>query len=95
MFRSIYLGLAIVGALQPLRWYSDNGFDVIGMVTAASSGLMWNLLIGAAAVLVWILAETYVRKDYGVALVCIAATLVLGVSCGLPLFLYLRTRPIR
>ena len=94
MLRSIYLGLAIIGALQPLRWYSDNGFDVVGMVTAASSGLMWNLLVGAVALLVWILAETYVRKDYGVALICIAATLMFGVSCGLPLYLYLRARPI-
>ncbi|MFT5000699.1 MAG: hypothetical protein ACI875_001704, partial [Planctomycetota bacterium] len=42
---------------------------------------------------VWILAETYVRKDYWV-LLCIPATYLIGVSCALPLFLFLRTRPV-
>lgn len=104
MLRWIYLGLAIVGTIQPMRyfqqWFDANGYDLGLMldawhVNAATSGLVWDLTIAAVALTVWILAEVYVRKDYWVAPICIAATFLIGVSCGLPLYLYLRTRPIK
>ena len=41
----------------------------------------------------WIVAETYIRKDYWV-LICVPAIYLIGVSCALPLFLFLRTRPV-
>ena len=79
--------------------FETNGYDLRLMleawhVNAATTGLVWEVIIASVALAVWILAEVYVRKDYWVAPVCIAATFCIGVSCGLPLYLYLRARPI-
>jgi len=89
MLRWIYLALAIVGAVLALLFYRENGF-----VPSELFGTK-HLLVGTIALAVWIIAEVYVRKDYWVAPICIAATFGLGLSCGLPLYLYLRTRPIK
>ena len=100
--RMIYLGLTAWGAVHPMSyfalWFSENGFDLMGLVeawhaNAASSGLVWDLTIAAIALTIWILAEVGVRKNW-TALVAIPATFLIGVSCGLPLYLFLRTRPV-
>ena len=103
MLRMTYLTLAIVGAIKPMihfmGWLRVEGNTLFGMIDAwtvneAARGLMWDLTIAAVALTVWIIAEVYVRKDYWIAPVCIAATFCIGVSCGLPLYLFLRTRPL-
>lgn len=100
--RMIYLGLAIWGTIHPMfwfvTWFSENGWSLSGMidawhVNAATTGLTWDLTIAALALTIWALAETYVRKNWS-ALWCIPATFCIGVSCGLPLYLFLRTRPV-
>jgi len=100
--RMLYLGLAIWGAVHPMAyfisWFSENGWSLGGMVeawhaNAASSGLVWDLTIAAVTLTVWILAEVAVRRNWS-ALVAIPATFLIGVSCGLPLYLFLRTRPV-
>ncbi len=102
VLRMIYLGLAIWGAIHPmswfLAWFDENGFSLSGMVdawhvNAATSGLVWDLTIAAVALTVWIIAEVYARKNWS-ALIAIPATFCIGVSCGLPLYLFLRTRPV-
>lgn len=102
LLRLIYLALALWGAIHPMgyfiAWFSANGVDLPGMIDAwhandASSGLVWDLTISAIALTVWIIAETSVRKNW-LALIAIPATFFIGVSCGLPLYLFLRTRPI-
>lgn len=99
--RLAYLLLAVAGALLPMSyiapWLIENGFSVGGLVTAwqqnaAATGLFWDLIISAVALTIWILAETLPRKNR-LPLLAIPATLLIGVSCGLPLFLYLRIRP--
>jgi hypothetical protein len=100
--RATYLGLAIVGGLLPLYhialWMWGNGpaphllFDA-WQVNSATTGLMWDLVISAIALSIWILAETAVRRNW-MALVALPATFLIGVSCGLPLYLYFRSRPI-
>ena len=62
-------------------------------VNAGSTGLVWDLTIAAIALTVWIVAETRVRRNWW-ALVAIPATFGIGVSCGLPLYLFLRTRVV-
>lgn len=100
--RMIYLGLAAWGAVHPmvyfLRWFGTEGWDVRAMIAAwhvndASSGLVWDLTIAAVALTVWILAEVGVRRNW-VALIAVPATFCIGVSCGLPLYLYFRSRPV-
>lgn len=100
--RMAYLGLAIWGAVHPMAyfisWFQDNGLSLAGMieawhVNAATSGLVWDLTIAATALTVWIIAEVRIRRNW-LALIAIPATFCIGVSCGLPLYLFLRTRRI-
>ncbi len=100
--RMIYLALTIWGAIHPMiwfiAWFNENSWSLAGMIdawhaNAATTGLTWDLTIAAIALTIWALAETYVRKNWS-ALWCIPATFLIGVSCGLPLYLFLRTRPV-
>ena len=101
--RIVYLVLVVLGAVMPFRyfipWFQENGFDLALLLEAwhandAASGLVWDLTVAATALIIWMCAEVYQRKDYWVLLLCIPATFCIGVSCGLPLYLFLRTRPI-
>ncbi len=101
--RILYLVIAFVGAAYPtafiVRWVLDNGFDLAGLYAAwttnlAATGLFWDLMISGAALTLWILAEVAVRRNWE-ALMAIPAMLLFGVSCGLPLYLFLRTRPVQ
>lgn len=98
----IYLALAIWGAVHPAlnvaAWIAANGADPLGLVAAwragaASRALMWDLAIAAVALSLWIVAEVAVRRNWP-ALLAIPATALFGVGCGLPLYLFLRTRPV-
>ena len=102
VLRMIYLALAVWGTIHPmswfLAWFNENGYSLAGMVeawhvNAATSGLVWDLTIAAVALTIWIIAEVWVRRNWG-ALIAIPATFCIGVSCGLPLYLFLRTRPV-
>ena len=101
--RLTYLALAVWGAVHPMSyfiaWFNENGYSLAGMVdawhaNAATSGLTWDLTIAAITLTVWAIAETYVRKNWS-ALWCIPATFFVGVSFGLPLYLFLRTRRVK
>jgi len=100
--RLLYLALAVWGAIHPMywfvTWFNANGWSLAAMIeawhaNAATSGLVWDLTIAAVALTVFVLAETWVRRNW-LALVAIPATFFIGVSCGLPLYLFLRTRPV-
>ena len=86
--RGIYLVLALCGAALPL---------VTGPTVPAradmAAGPFWTLALAIVALSVWIIAETRVRRNW-IALVAIPATLLIGIGCGLPLYLFLRTRPV-
>ncbi len=98
----IYLALAVWGAVHPMYWFiaymNETGSGLSGLISAwyvnaSSTGLTWDLTISAIALTVWIIAETWVRKNWS-ALWAIPATFCIGVSCGLPLYLFLRTRAV-
>ena len=100
--RMIYLALAVWGAVHPMFFYvtymRDTGTGFSGLMdawvaNASTTGLAWSLMIAAIAVTVWAIAETCVRKNWS-ALLAIPATWGIGVSCGLPLYLFLRTRGV-
>ncbi len=102
MIRWIYLALAVWGAIHPMyyfiSWFRDNGVSLGKMVdawhvNAATSGLVWDLTIAAIALTVFIVSEVAVRRNW-IALIAIPATFCIGVSCGLPLYLFLRSRPV-
>ena len=98
--RHVYLILAIIGAIVPMyyfvSWFEEHGYDLGAMVEAwnvndAATGLTYDLTISAFALLVWVIAET-ARNGRWLNLIAIPATFCIGVSCGFPLYLWLRTR---
>ena len=100
--RLVFLGLATWGAVHPMYWFlrhmRETGTGFGGLidawyVNASTTGLTWDLTIAAIALTIWILAETISRRAW-VGLVAIPATFCIGVSCGLPLYLFLRSRPL-
>ncbi len=102
VLRMIYLALAIWGAIHPMYWFvtymMETGTGLSGLidawyVNASTTGLTWDLTIAAITLTVWIIAEVAVRRNW-LGLIAIPATFCIGVSCGLPLYLFLRTRPV-
>lgn len=97
-FRYLYLVLAIIGTYPMvffIRWFQEFGYSLTAMAEAwhvndASSGLVWDLTIAAVALTIWVITEAIQRKNYS-GLWAIAATWCIGVSCGLPLYLFLRS----
>ena len=98
--RMIYLALAVWGAVHPMYWFvsymSETGTGLSGLidawyVNASTTGLTWDLTIAAITLTIWIITETVTRKAW-VGLLAIPATYCIGVSCGLPLYLFLRSR---
>ncbi len=101
--RLTYLALAVWGAIHPMFWFvtymRQTGTGLTGLIAswganAGTTGLFWDLTIAATALTVWILAETLARRNWE-ALVAIPATFLIGVSFGLPLYLFLRARPVQ
>jgi len=99
--RMAYLALAVWGAIHPMYYFvsymTANPGGLGGLIDAwyvndSTTGLTWDLTIAAITLTLWIIAETRVRRNW-LALVAIPATFCIGVSCGLPLYLFLRTRP--
>ena len=100
--RMIYLALAVWGAIHPVFYFvvylRETGTGFSGLIdawyaNASTIGLAWELTIAAIALTIWVIAETSVRKNWS-ALLAIPAAWGIGVSCGLPLYLFLRTRGV-
>jgi Terpene cyclase DEP1 len=96
--RALYLTLAAIGAVLPysqfVPWLLQHGPDVPLLFTELFStkvGAFFGLdvLISAAASIAFIRREGAKRK-ISMLWLPIAATCLIGVSCGLPLFLYQR-----
>lgn len=98
--RITYLVLTVVGTILPmmyfLPWLAANDWSLAAMIGAwnvsdATTGLVYDLTVAAVALTVWIVAEVRVRRDWS-SLIAIPAIFGIGVSCGLPLYLFLRSR---
>lgn len=101
--RALYLALTVWGAVHPMYWFvtymRDTGTGFAGLidawyVNASTTGLTWDLTIAALSLTLWIIAETWVRRNW-LALIAVPATFCIGVSCGLPLYLFLRSAKVR
>lgn len=100
--RTIYLLLTLAALVFPVRrfgmWLWDNGLDLQQLVAEVTvsdpvRGVTGAVLIASAATLVFIFGEAFARRDW-LSLVCVPVTLIFGVAVGLPLYLFLRLRPI-
>ena len=98
-----YGTLAVIGAVLPLAaflpWVGVYGFDptrfaVDLFANRVSSFFAIDVAIAAAALVLFVIVEG-VRARVNGWWLAVAATLLIGVSCGLPLFLALRERARR
>jgi len=96
--RWVYLSLALIGAVLPcsqfLPWLAEHGPNVRLLLTelfSTRAGAFFGLdvLVSAVVVIAFIRREG-ARRKIPILWLPIAATCLIGVSCGLPLFLYLR-----
>jgi hypothetical protein len=96
----LYLSLALVGAVLPysqfLPWFAEHGLNPGLLVTELFSNRIGgffglDVLVSAVVLIAFIRSEGG-RRKMNMLWLPIAATCLIGVSCGLPLFLYLRER---
>src|SRR5258708_12063366 len=97
---AVYLFLSVLGAVLPyaklVRWVREHGLNLPLLLTELFStriggffGL--DVILSAVTLLIFIRSEGGHRK-MRLLWLPVAATCLVGVSCGLPLFLYLRGR---
>jgi len=98
----LYLALALLGAVLPLSaflpWFAEHGLDVPAFVaelfsTRIGAFFGWDVIVSAVVLFVFIAIEgrrVGIRHGW----LPVVATLTIGVSCGLPLFLALRQRAL-
>jgi|SRR5258708_3334636 hypothetical protein len=100
--RWLYLSFAVVGAVLPysqfVPWLAEHGLNLPLMLSELFSTRMGaffglDVLLSAIILIVFIRREG-ARLKLGARWLAIAATCLIGVSCGLPLFLYLRERKL-
>jgi len=100
---AVYLLLALSGAALPLSaflpWLAENGLNLPAFVaelfsTRIGAFFGWDVIVSAIVLILFVLIQG--RRD-GVrhGWVAIFATLAIGVSCGLPLFLAMRERALQ
>ena len=96
--RPFYLAMMVVGTVGP--WYFFSGFigaygvDLMAFLSAlfangAASGAMTDLLISAFVFWVWSFADAR-REGVGNWWLVVPATLAVGLSLALPLYLWMR-----
>lgn len=96
--RLIYLLLAIIGAFLPyalfVPWVLEHGLDIpllVGELFSTRIGGFFGLdVVVSALVLIIFIVRDSVQNSVPMPWLPIVATCLVGVSCGLPLFLYLR-----
>ena len=102
--RITWLVLAVVGAVIPMWffkwWVQANGLSLEMLLYAlhtndATSALVCELIIASSVLTVWIIGEVISGRVPRRSLWSIVATFCIGVSCGLPLFLFFRSTPKR
>jgi hypothetical protein len=96
--RNLYLGLFVVGTLIPYYFFIsfllEHGWNFHLMISQLfsnqiSSFFAWDVIISTVVLLLFILSDIS-RETIKYLWMAIVATLIIGVSAGLPLFLYLR-----
>lgn len=95
--KNVYLLLAVAGTVVPylffVPWFAEHGFGLGGFLGAAvangvAAGLTADLLISSAVFWLLMSANGDGRRAVGF----VAANVLVGLSCALPAYLYLRER---
>ncbi len=96
--KRLYLLLTVLGTVVPYGasypWFVENGFNLPLLLTDAFSGpissFAWLDVVIAAITLVCFIFADAKRHQVGWYPLAVIATFTIGVSAGLPLYLYLR-----
>lgn len=100
--KHLYLGLCLVGAIAPLSqflpWFMVHGLDLELFFselfsTRISAFFGLDVIISAIVLIIFVLVDSK-RLAVSNAWLAIVATLCVGVSLGLPLYLYMREQKI-
>jgi predicted exporter len=99
----LYLALFVVGAVVPylsfVPWVMDHGFDISHMVEelfANRISAFFGLDVIVSAIVLWVfIAIESPRVGVRYTWAPVVASLAIGVSAGLPLFLFLRESAIK
>lgn len=100
--RHVYLGLCALGVVVPysqfIPWLMGHGLNMEQFIrelfaTRIGAFFAFDVIISALALFVFVFTEQTVVRVRHVWLP-VVATLVVGVSLGLPLFLYMRQRSL-
>ncbi len=94
--KNIYLGLAIIGLVLPysqfIPFLMEHGFDIALLLSQITSSRIaafgWlDVAVSAIVLVLMILDDRERMRNWWFPLV---ATFTVGVSCGLPLYMYLK-----
>jgi uncharacterized membrane protein (UPF0136 family) len=97
--RIVFLVLTIIGMILPwyyfATWFNEFGWSLAGMVEAwnvndASTGLVYDLTVSYAALVIWVVYECIREKRWLTMIAVPLAGISIGVSCALPLYIFLR-----
>ena len=97
--RSLYLSLAIAGAILPYVFFStftaNHGLDLAAFVAGvfangAAGGFTADLLISSLVFWIWMFSRTEGPRPW----LFIVLNLTIGLSCALPAYLYATTRKL-
>jgi len=96
--KRLYLILAVIGFVLPytffVSWFLENGINlslIISEITSSRLSLFaWADVLVSAIVLIWFIRSEGNRQQMKYTWVPILGTCTVGVSFGLPLFLYMR-----
>ena len=96
--KHVYLLLCVLGTALPLSqlvpWVLDHGLDLrlfTAELFASRVGAFFGMDVVVSAVVLWVFVASEGRRvGVGHRWAPVVATLAVGVSLGLPLFLYLR-----
>ncbi len=103
VLRMAYLVLTACGLVYSgyilLGLFGDGGLSWAEFIrhryaNPAGAGLYWDRIIPETALMIWAFAETRVRRNWP-AFCIIPLTFVFGLVFGFPLYLFLRTRPVK
>ena len=93
--KNMYLALAAVGLILPYSQFVpfllENGLNISMIVTEITgyrlSAFAWLDVVVTAVVIITLILDEKKLKNWWIP---VAATLLIGPSCGLPLYLYMR-----
>lgn len=98
MKKYFFLLLAIIGAIIPyailLSWIADNGFNLALLFESIFANKIsvfgWADVVISAIVLIYFIISDTLPIPFNKKILAVLATFTIGVSCGLPLYLYFR-----